>query len=135
VSDDPADLLAVGIHGLAWLESAPRFEAVALDERGWPVRILAADPRAFAVHKYWLAREAEGRDPLKRRRDELQARAVALVCRRYFPHLPFRTDALRMPPLALVEAAAPLFEADETGTAGASGAPPRRCLPRRRRRR
>ena len=42
---DPDDLLAAEIEGLAWHESAPSFEAVVIDEKGEPLRIVATDPR------------------------------------------------------------------------------------------
>lgn len=41
------DLSAIGIHGLAWHESAPPFEATAIDEKGAPLRIVKSDPRVF----------------------------------------------------------------------------------------
>lgn len=72
----PGDLEAVPIAGLAWLESAPRFSAVAVDDRGYPVRIHTVDPRAFALHKLWVA-ERSDRDPVKKQRDRLQGLAVA----------------------------------------------------------
>ncbi|MFS8039151.1 GSU2403 family nucleotidyltransferase fold protein [Xanthobacter sp. AM11] len=102
------ELTAVPVNGLAWLESAPAFDAIAIDERGAPVRILATDPRVFAAHKLWLSQQP-GRDPLKRRRDAAQAKAAGHMVRRYLTHLPYERDALRMLPRALFEAAGPLF--------------------------
>ena len=102
------ELQAVGIEGLAWLESAPDFSAIAIDQRGYPVRIVASDPRAFAVHKLWLSGRAD-REPERRARDLAQAHAVAALVAVHMPHLPFEPEALKNFPLALVEAAAPLF--------------------------
>ena len=45
------DLEGVVIFGLSWLINSPKLEAVAIDERGYPVRLVAIDPRAFALHK------------------------------------------------------------------------------------
>lgn len=109
VSNNPDDLTAVEIGGLAWQESAPAFESLAIDVKGRPVRLVAPDPRAFAVHKLWMSGRAD-RSPLKRRRDEAQARAAAALTSRYLTHLPFDPSALRSFPKPLVEAAAPLFE-------------------------
>ncbi|MFG1375442.1 GSU2403 family nucleotidyltransferase fold protein [Xanthobacter autotrophicus] len=103
------DLTAIPIDGLAWLQSAPAFEAVAIDEKGAPVRIVATDPRVFAAHKHWLSGQP-GRDPLKRRRDAAQAKAVGRIVTRELTHLPYEAGALRMLPRAVFEAARPLFE-------------------------
>ncbi|MDI4663792.1 nucleotidyltransferase domain-containing protein [Xanthobacter autotrophicus] len=108
------ELTAIPIDGLAWLESAPAFEAVAIDEKGAPVRIVATDPRVFAAHKLWLSRQP-GRDPLKRRRDEAQAKAVGRIVTRELAHLPYEADDLRMLPRAVFEAARPLFDATDAG--------------------
>ncbi len=43
--------------GRAWLESAPPFEAPAIDERGEPLRIVTVDPRIFAIHKLVVERD------------------------------------------------------------------------------
>lgn len=107
-SGERDELQAVGIDGLAWLESAPAFPAVAIDQRGYPVRIVASDPRAFAVHKLWLSGRAD-REPERRARDRAQAHAVAALVTAHMPHLPFDPEALQSFPLPLVEAAAPLF--------------------------
>jgi hypothetical protein len=109
IGKDPNDLLAAEIEGLAWHESAPSFEAVAIDEKGEPLRIIATDPRVWAAHKLWLSNRKD-REPLKRRRDEAQARIVARLVAKYMPHLPFVSEELRMLPKDVVENAAPLFK-------------------------
>lgn len=108
IARDPEDLAAVAIDGLVWQENAPSFDSLAIDAKGYPVRIVAPDPRAFAVHKLWLSRRPD-RNVLKRRRDELQAKAVAALVTRYFPHLPFEDAPLRSFPKAVLKEAAPLF--------------------------
>lgn len=105
---DDDDLEAVMIEGLTWLESSPAFDAVAIDDRGRPVRIVAPDPRAFAAHKLWLSRRAD-REPVRKRRDEAQARMVARLCVEHFEHLPFAAEELRMLPREVFEAARALF--------------------------
>ncbi|RTE88378.1 MULTISPECIES: GSU2403 family nucleotidyltransferase fold protein [Bradyrhizobium] len=64
---DPEKLTAVQIEGLDWLQNAPAFEAVAIDEKGEPVRIVAPDPGVWTVHKLWLSRRAD-REAIKRQR-------------------------------------------------------------------
>jgi hypothetical protein len=76
IGEDEDDLSAVEISGLSWLESAPAFEATVIDERGQPLRIVAPDPRVFAVHKHWLSNRSD-REPIKRQRDLRQAQSVA----------------------------------------------------------
>jgi hypothetical protein len=105
-SDD--DLIAAGIEGLAWLENAPLFESIAIDEKGGPLRMVVPDPRIFAAHKLWVSQRAD-REPIKRRRDDAQARAVAQLTATYFEHLPFDVEALRILPRVVFEAAKPLF--------------------------
>lgn len=93
LGDDPGDLSAVEIDGLAWLESSPAVEAIAIDERGYPLLIVAPDPRAFACHKLWLAQRSD-RDPLKQRRDRAQAEQVARMLVTHLPGLRFDDPAL-----------------------------------------
>jgi len=94
---------------LAWHESAPAFEAVAIDERGEPLRIVASDPRVFAFHKYWLSQRLD-REPIKKPRDLQQARVVAALTATFLPHLRLDGDDLRMLPRDLVAEALPLFK-------------------------
>ncbi len=109
LAEPEADLDAVQIEGLVGNENAPAFHAVAVDQRGFPLRIVAPDPRAFAVHKLWLSRRLD-RDPVKSRRDAAQAKAVASLVARFLPHLPFRAEELRSFPKTVVEDAALLFK-------------------------
>jgi hypothetical protein len=109
VSDDPKDLEAVQITGLSWHENAPSFEGVAIDTRGQPVRIVAPDPRAFAVHKHWLSGRPDRRTD-KKMRDRQQAIFVAQMVVRYMPHLEFDSDALKSFPKNVVDNARHLFE-------------------------
>lgn len=113
VSDDANDLEATEIEGLLWQENAPVFEAVAIDSRGFPVRIVAPDPRAFAVHKHWLATRPDRRAD-KRARDGQQAELVARMVADHMPQRPFDPDALRSFPKSVVDAAAPLFRGADT---------------------
>ena len=103
------ELMAAAVDGLAWLESAPGFEAVAIDERGAPFRMVAVDPRVFAAHKLWLSSRSD-REPAKRRRDAAQAKATAQLVTQYLTYLPYDASELRMLPKPVFEAAIPLFE-------------------------
>jgi hypothetical protein len=105
---DENDLAAVEIDGVVWLENAPSFEAMAIDERGAPLRIITIDPRAFAAHKLWVARQPS-RDPVKRVRDEAQARVVAKLVSTRLEHLAYRAEELEMLPRDVFDAALSLF--------------------------
>lgn len=92
-------LVPVGVDGLKWLVSAPRFDATAIGEDGMPVWMSCIDPRAFALHKYWVSTQ-DSRDPLKKRRDAVQASAVANVAQ--LLGLKFGTRELSSLPAELV---------------------------------
>lgn len=109
LSNDIEDLEAVQIGGLSWHENAPTFESVAIDTSGQPVRIVAPDPRAFAVHKHWLSKQPDRRAD-KRARDRCQAKLVASLVTHHMPHLPFEPDQMKSFPRQVVEDAAHLFE-------------------------
>lgn len=78
VSHAMEDMAAVDLPKLQWLVEAPRFEAMAIAANGLPLRLVVADPRFFAAHKFWLA-EREDREADKRIRDREQGLAVAAL--------------------------------------------------------
>ena len=89
-----------------WLE-APSFDAIAIDEKGEPLRIVAADPRVWVTHRLWLSKRKD-RKPLERRRDREMAHAIRRLVAEYMPHLQFASDQLRMLPKSLLKEAARL---------------------------
>lgn len=109
-SDVADDLIASEIEGLVWLENAPVFEAIAIDERGFPLRIVATDPRVFAAHKHWVSKRLD-REPIKRQRDAEQAIVVGKIVGQYLTYLPFEVGELKMLPKTVAEQAAHLFRA------------------------
>lgn len=100
LGSDDNDLQAVEIEGLAWLVNSPKTAVTVVDERGYPLTITVPDPRAFALHKAWLAKRPD-RDTLKRSRDAAQASLVAELLTTRLPHLRFDDPALGALPLAL----------------------------------
>jgi hypothetical protein len=117
IGDRNSDQVAAEIEGLDWLQDSGVVSEIVIDEKGFPARILAPDPRAFAVHKAWLSRRPD-REPGKKRRDLAQARAVAGMVHDYLPAMPFDDEALQAFPakvraesLALI--GGPGEEADE----------------------
>lgn len=100
---DKEDLEAAAIMGLQWLINAPKFEEIVIGADGRPVVMSCIDPRAFALHKFWMSQRPD-RDPQKRKRDAAQARAVAAVATQYLD-LPFQAKDLSALPLELVKGA------------------------------
>jgi hypothetical protein len=115
VSPDPNDLVAAEIEGLVWHVNSPVFVGLAIDIDGLPVRIVAPDPVAFAVHKLWLSQRAD-REPFKKGRDGQQARSVAQIVARHLPQYAFEPAKLKQFPKKLVEDAAQLFVVEKTAT-------------------
>ena len=110
LSDLPEDLEGAAIFGLGWRSNSPRLDAIALDEKGYPVRIVAIDPRAFALHKAWVSRR-EDREPVKAVRDLDQAKAAANIATRYLKKS-FESPDLSALPNALRELAPQLIDVD-----------------------
>lgn len=103
IADVDHDMVASAIVGLQWLVNAPRFEQVAIGFDGRPVWMSCVDPRVFALHKLWLSKQID-REPLKRKRDAAQARAVAKVAREYLD-LSFAAKDLSALPIDMVKCA------------------------------
>lgn len=59
IGRDPDDLVAVEIAGRSWLVNSPKIRGTVLDLRGYPAELTAPDPRAFALHKAWLAQRPD----------------------------------------------------------------------------
>ena len=110
IGDDPDDLQAAEIEGLSWLVNAPKITQVVIDDRGFPFRMVCPDPRAFAVHKFWLAQRPD-RDATKALRDRGQAELVARLIVEKLPHLRFDAADLKVVPRALVDSADRLIAA------------------------
>lgn len=68
-----------------WLLPGRRVDQVVPCRDGTPARIVAPDPRWFALHKLWLGAQAK-RDPLKRRKDTVQGAALLDAIAEAMPH-------------------------------------------------
>ena len=97
------DMSASAIVGLQWLVNAPKFEQIAIGFDGRPVWMGCIDPRVFALHKLWLSKQ-ETREPVKRKRDAAQARAVAQIASDYLD-MSFSAKDLSALPIDLVTCA------------------------------
>lgn len=70
-----------------WLLLGRPVDQVVACRDGSPARIVAPDPRWFALHKLWLAEKPQ-RHPLKRPKDRKQGRALLDVVAEAMPHYP-----------------------------------------------
>lgn len=96
------DLSPIEIDGLSWLVNSPKFEAIAVGGDGFPVRIVTPDPRAYALHKFWLSKRPD-REPVKAKRDMVQAAIVTKLVIERFPQLPFVKSELTALPHGLFD--------------------------------
>ena len=93
------DLFAAETRNLAWLLSAKKFHQSAIARDGFPVPIVAPDPRLFALHKLWLAAQPD-REPVKKGRDLAQGQAVLRLLLERLPQYPLDPRVLKGLPVA-----------------------------------
>ncbi|MGE3690504.1 MAG: GSU2403 family nucleotidyltransferase fold protein [Novosphingobium sp.] len=74
-----------------WLLMGRRVEQVLPCRDGTPARIVAPDPRWFALHKLWLAGQAK-RNSLKRPKDRKQGIALLDAIAEAMPHYPLDAE-------------------------------------------
>jgi hypothetical protein len=110
ISATKDDLEPTAIEGLEWIVNSPKLEEIVMGDDGRPLLICCVDPRVFALHKLWLSRRPL-REPLKAKRDEMQAIAVAAVAKK-FMGLKFDRRYLSAIPTALLEGVEDLQRAD-----------------------
>lgn len=77
---------------------------------GTPARIVAPDPRWFALHKLWMS-EKKGRNPLKRPKDRRQGMALLNAISEVMPQYPLDQDFESTIPDELV----PFYKAWQSG--------------------
>jgi len=96
------DLKASGIGSLHWLINSPKVEAIVIDSKGYPFRMVVPDPRSFAIHKLWVSRQTNRKQD-KAARDREQALTVAGIVMERLPQFSFTSKELKMFPKDLVE--------------------------------
>jgi hypothetical protein len=103
---EEGDIRPAPVIGLHWLVNAPVVEVIVPDERGFPAPMRCADPRYWAVHKFWLAMRTD-RDPPKKLRDRQQADVMLRLIADKLPQYPLDEGFLGLLPKEL-RAAIPL---------------------------
>lgn len=84
LSDDEDDFWVAQAPRAQELLDSPQFSAVIVATNGDMARMNTLEPMAFVRFKQWMSTLSD-RDPLKRRRDALQAKAVEEVLQEYLP--------------------------------------------------
>jgi hypothetical protein len=84
-----------------WLLPGRYVDQVVPCRDGTPARIVAPDPRWFALHKLWLGAQAK-RDPLKRRKDRIQGAALLSAIAEAMPHYPLNEAFVATLPAELI---------------------------------
>jgi hypothetical protein len=80
------DFWVVQAKRAADLLNAEEFSEIVVAENGTMARMTTIHPGVFVTFKRWMSKEPD-RDPLKRRRDALQADAVEWILNERLPHL------------------------------------------------
>lgn len=81
-----------------WLLRGRFVDHVICARDGSPARIVAPDPRWFALHKLWMSDQAK-RNPLKRPKDRKQGDRLLNAIADYMPHYPLDEQfAAELPP-------------------------------------
>ena len=86
LSDSDDDFWVVQAKRASDLINAPEFSAVVVAENGTMARMTTIHPAIFVSFKRWMGNQND-RDPLKRRRDVMQADAVEWMLNERLPHL------------------------------------------------
>ncbi len=86
LSDEDEDFWVAQARRANVLLDAPGFSAVIVATNGTMARMNTVHPATFVAFKRWMAEQAD-RDPLKRRRDVLQADAVQALLAQYLPQI------------------------------------------------
>ena len=86
LSESDDDFWVVQAKRADELMNAPEFSEIVVAVNGSMARLTTIHPTRFAAFKRWMAQESD-RDPLKRRRDVLQAEAVEWAIKERLPNL------------------------------------------------
>lgn len=86
LSDAEDDFYAVQARKAGVLLDGPRFSTMIVSTSGHMARLYTVAPLQFAKFKSWMAEQTD-REPIRRRRDALQAARVEELVTEYLPHL------------------------------------------------
>ena len=87
LSSDDEDFWVAQARRANLLLDSPGYSTVIVASNGAMARMNTVHPATFVVFKRWMATQPD-RDPIKRRRDALQADTVQELLEKYLPNLP-----------------------------------------------
>jgi hypothetical protein len=93
---------AVALPEQEWLLDGRPVDHVVICRDGSPARIIAPDPRWFALQKLWMSRQSK-RNPLKRTKDRKQGLALLDAVWTVMPQYPLDEEFEAELPLELIE--------------------------------
>lgn len=94
-------LLPIPLPEQDWLLPGRRVEHVVACSDRKPARVMAPDPRWFALHKLWLADKPE-RNPLKKPKDRAQGEQLLDLVAERMPHYPLDEEFAQALPAELI---------------------------------
>lgn len=86
LTEDEDDFYAIQAKRAGVLLDGPRFSGMIVSVTGHMARMNTISPLAFVRFKRWMAEQPD-RDPMKRRRDKLQADLIEELVEEYLPNL------------------------------------------------
>lgn len=92
------------LEGQNWLSLGAQLEELVIDHSGWPVMVVAPDPRYFALHKLWLSRRPKRIRERKAPKDAQQGRTLLQVIQRDMPDYAMDEAFVQSLPTPLKEA-------------------------------
>lgn len=102
---DKREPSAIYIRGQEWLHTERTVDRVVFDQTLRPARIVAPDPRFYAMHKLWISKNKD-RNALKTKKDVKQAVAIITAIQEgFFPHYPMDDDFFSSLPSELLTVA------------------------------
>jgi hypothetical protein len=89
------------LKGQEWLTLGKPVRELVVDFEGWPVPVVAPDPRYFALYKLWLSEQPERIESGKAATDEAQGATVLGAIKAHMPHYPMDSAYVSSLPAAL----------------------------------
>jgi hypothetical protein len=93
LSNQDEDFWVAQAHRANVLLDSPSFSTVLVGSNGAMARMNTVHPKTFVSFKHWMSRQND-RDPLKRRRDAIQAEAVQVLLEKYLPQVDKFSDGV-----------------------------------------
>jgi len=94
-SDDFAQMTALTMEGMQWLENSRLFKTMVIADNGKCATLSTIHPLEFAIYKNWLS-TVHDRNILKKNRDHAQSRLVTQLIEEYMVNIDVPKDLSQM---------------------------------------